>query len=175
MSKNNDVELVVFDTGALIQIHTQERFSHLALSLYQEAKYIGICNLVVPEIAGATGAMVRNKSLSKLDRKKIQSFLLDNLENWLVLPVSRTVCKKAFDLCQNHPLKGADAVHLAATLEKRGGVGGYNPPVFKPGIHGLPTSTAGGHNIVGGGCVVKSSWGQRSPCTLKLGVGGSIG
>ncbi|WP_337871144.1 type II toxin-antitoxin system VapC family toxin [Meiothermus sp.] len=116
MSKNNDVELVVFDTGALIQIHTQERFSHLALSLYQEAKYIGICNLVVPEIAGATGAMVRNKNLSKLDRKKIQSFLLDNLENWLVLPVSKTVCQKAFDLCQKHPLKGADAVHLAATL-----------------------------------------------------------
>ncbi|GIW33769.1 type II toxin-antitoxin system VapC family toxin [Meiothermus sp.] len=116
MSKNSEDELVIFDTNALIQLHTQEQFSDLALSIYQKAKYIGVCNLVVPEIAGATGAMVRNKSLSKRDRAKIQSFLLDNLENWLVLPVSKKVCRKAFDLCQKHPLKGADAVHLATVL-----------------------------------------------------------
>ncbi|MFZ5991205.1 MAG: type II toxin-antitoxin system VapC family toxin [Deinococcota bacterium] len=119
MSKNSEDKLVVFDTSALIQIHTQERFSHLALSVYQKAGYIGVCNLVVPEIASATGAMVRNKSLSKPDREKIQSFLLDNLENWLVLPVSKAVCRKAFELCQKHPLKGADAVHLAAALAMR--------------------------------------------------------
>jgi predicted nucleic acid-binding protein len=116
MSENNGDKLVVFDTSALIQIHTQEHFSSLALSIYQETGYIGICNLVVPEIAGATGAMVRRKSLSKSERKAIQSFLLYNLQNWLVLPVSRTVCQKAFDLCQRYPLKGADAVHLAAAL-----------------------------------------------------------
>ncbi|PZA08405.1 MULTISPECIES: type II toxin-antitoxin system VapC family toxin [unclassified Meiothermus] len=117
MSKNSEDELVVFDTNALIQIHTQERFSQLALSVYQKAGYIGVCNRVVPEMAGATGAMVRSKSLSKADRNKIQSFLLDNLENWPVLPVSKTVCRKAFDLCRKHPLKGADAVHLAAALD----------------------------------------------------------
>jgi len=116
MSKNNDYKLVVFDTSALIQIYTQERFSHLALSVYQQTDYIGICNLVVPEVAGATGAIVRNKSLTKTDRRKIQSFLIHNLENWLVLPVSKTVCRKAFDLCQKHPLKGADAIHLAAAM-----------------------------------------------------------
>lgn len=136
MSKNKENDLVIFDTSALIQIHTQETFSFLALSVYQTAKYIGICNLVVPEIAGATGAMVRNKSINKTEREAIQSFLMQNVENWLVLPVSKTVCQKAFDLCQTHPLKGADAIHLAAalamnnfrpvhffTLEKRGGVG----------------------------------------------------
>jgi predicted nucleic acid-binding protein len=116
MSENSGDELVVFDTSALIQIHTQEHFSSLALSIYQETPYIGICNLVVPEIAGATGAMVQRKNLSKSERRAIQSFLLNNLENWLVLPVSRTVCEKAFHLCQGHPLKGADAVHLAAAL-----------------------------------------------------------
>jgi predicted nucleic acid-binding protein len=116
MSKSNADKLVVFDTSALIQIHTQETFSALALSVYQSAGYIGICNLVVPEIAGATGAMVRSRNLSKSDREKIQSFLLSNLENWMVLPVSKTVCQRAFDLCQKHPLKGADAVHLAAAL-----------------------------------------------------------
>ncbi|WP_299428365.1 hypothetical protein [uncultured Meiothermus sp.] len=92
MSKNNGDELVVFDTSALIQIHTQEHFSSLALSIYQETAYIGICNLVVPEIAGATRAMVQRKSLSKSEGRAIQSFLLNNLDNWLVLPVSRTVC-----------------------------------------------------------------------------------
>ncbi len=116
MSKSSEGKLVVFDTSALVQIHTQESFSQLALTIYQKAGYIGICNLAVPEIAGATGAMVRNKSLSKADRRRIQSFLLNSLENWLILPVSRTVCQKAFDLCQKHPLKGADAVHLAAAL-----------------------------------------------------------
>ncbi|MDW8425481.1 MAG: type II toxin-antitoxin system VapC family toxin, partial [Meiothermus sp.] len=116
MSKSKENDLVIFDTSALIQIHTQETFSPLALSVYRTAKYIGICNLVIPEVAGATGAMVRNKSINKTERKAIQSFLLQNVENWLVLPVSKTVCQKAFDLCQTHLLKGADAIHLAAAL-----------------------------------------------------------
>ena len=50
MSKNNDYKLVVFDTSALIQIYTQERFSHLALSVYQQTDYIGICNRSCKEL-----------------------------------------------------------------------------------------------------------------------------
>lgn len=73
-----------------------------------------MCYLVLPEIAGATGAMMRDKRISKKQRHQIQSFVASNLKYWLTLPVSKRVCDLAFDLCQKHPLKGADAIHLAA-------------------------------------------------------------
>lgn len=58
--------------------------------------------------------MVRGKRLSKQQRNRIQSFVPGNLHYWLILPVSKRVCDLAFDLCQKHPLKGTDAIHLAA-------------------------------------------------------------
>jgi predicted nucleic acid-binding protein len=114
MSASNGDRLIVFDTGALIELHTQEHFSALSRQVYNQASQIGMCYLVLPEIAGATGAMVRGKRLSKQQRNQIQSFVTGNLQYWLILPVSRRVCDLAFDLCQKHPLKGADAIHLAA-------------------------------------------------------------
>ncbi|WP_084785006.1 type II toxin-antitoxin system VapC family toxin [Calidithermus timidus] len=114
MSANNGDRLVVFDTGALIQLHTQERFNALSRQVYNQANQIGMCYLVMPEIAGATGAMLRDKRISKQQRSQIQKFVMSNLQHWLMLPVSKRVCDLAFELCQKHPLKGADAVHLAA-------------------------------------------------------------
>ncbi|PZA07274.1 MULTISPECIES: type II toxin-antitoxin system VapC family toxin [unclassified Meiothermus] len=114
MSANNGDNLVVFDTGALIQLHTQERFNALSAQVYNQASQVGLCYLVLPEIAGATGAMMRDKRISKQQRNQIQNFVINNLKYWLILPVSKRVCDLAFDLCQKHPLKGVDAVHLAA-------------------------------------------------------------
>ncbi len=44
-------------------------------------------------------------------------------------------------------LKKAIETHAQAAVERlreKGGVGGYNPPVFKPGIHGPPHCPAFG-------------------------------
>jgi len=114
MSVSNGDRLIIFDTGALIQLHTQEHFSPLSKQVYSQANQIGMCYLVLPEIAGATGAMMRGKRLSKKQRSQIQDFVTGNLQYWLILPVSKRVCDLAFNLCQKHPLKGADAIHLAA-------------------------------------------------------------
>jgi predicted nucleic acid-binding protein len=115
MSENNGDRLIVFDTGALIQLHTQERFHTLSRQVYVQAKQIGICNLAIPELAGATGAMVRSRRISPKQRHQIQNFVFENQDSWLIIPVSKRVCDLAFDLCQTHPIKGADAIHLAAT------------------------------------------------------------
>lgn len=113
-SANNGTELIIFDSGPLIQLHTQEAFSALALQVYREAGRIGACNLVLPEIAGATGAMLRDKRINRAQRKQIQEFVRHNWDTWLILPLTATVCERAFELCQRHPLKGPDALHLAA-------------------------------------------------------------
>jgi len=113
-SANNGTELIIFDSGPLIQLHTQEAFSALALRVYREAGRIGACNLVLPEIAGATGAMLRDKRVNRAQRKQIQEFVRHNWDTWLILPLTATVCERAFELCQRHPLKGPDALHLAA-------------------------------------------------------------
>ncbi len=114
MSKSNEGELIVFDTGALIQIHTQETFSSICITAFNQAKQVGTCYLSIPEIAGATGAMLRNQRITKKQREQIQNFLTKQLDQWLVLPVSYRVCDLAYELCQKHPLKGGDAIHLAA-------------------------------------------------------------
>lgn len=114
MSKSNAGELIIFDTGALIQIHTQETFSSICRTAFDQAAQVGVCYLAVPELAGATGAILRDKRITRSQRKQIQDFLIKQLDQWLILPVSNRVCDIAFELCQKHPLKGADAVHLAA-------------------------------------------------------------
>jgi hypothetical protein len=98
MSVSNGDRLIIFDTGALIQLHTQEHFSPLSKQVYSQTNQIGMCYLVLPEIAGATGAMMRGKRLSKKQRSQIQDFVTSNLQYWLILPVSKRVCDLAFNL-----------------------------------------------------------------------------
>lgn len=114
MSKSNAGELIIFDTGALIQIHTLETFSSICVASFDQARQVGMCYLAIPEIAGATGSMLRNRRITKKQREHIQNFLTKQLDHWLVLPVSYRVCNLAYELCQKHPLKGGDAIHLAA-------------------------------------------------------------
>jgi predicted nucleic acid-binding protein len=108
--------LVYFDSSALVKLVVDEDGSDLAAQLWDGCDAALASRLAYPEVRAALAAAGRNHDLSDAD--------LDTAEQaweqyWAAIrPVELTAAveRHAGTLARSHPLRGADAVHLASAL-----------------------------------------------------------
>ncbi len=107
--------ILFLDTSALIKLYIVEPGSE-AMGRKVSGKLIAVSQLAYAE-AHATFARRRREDL--LTAEELQLLIDDFEQDWqtaLQVPVSEQVLPIVPDLCRDHPLRGADALQLAAAL-----------------------------------------------------------
>ncbi len=107
--------ILFLDTSALVKLYIAEPGSE-AMRRRVSDQLVAVSQLAYAE-AHATLARRRREGLLSADELRL---LIDNFEqDWqtaLQIPVSEQVLPLVPDLCRDHPLRGADALQLAAAL-----------------------------------------------------------
>ena len=69
------------------------------------------------EIASALARRCREGSLAAEDRDRALEALHQDLQSFLIVEVTPPVSQRCIELLNRHPLRAADALHLASCLE----------------------------------------------------------
>jgi predicted nucleic acid-binding protein len=110
------VALVYFDSSALVKLVVEESGTDLAAELWDGCDAALSSRLAYPEVRAALAAAGRNHDL---DARGLATALAAWEDLWAATrPVELTadVEHLAGELTARHPLRGADAVHLASAL-----------------------------------------------------------
>lgn len=108
--------LVYFDSSALVKLVVEESGSDLAGELWDGCDAALSSRLAYPEVCAALAAAGRNRDL---DARGLAVALGAWEELWAStrpVELSADVERRAGELTAKHPLRGADAVHLASAL-----------------------------------------------------------
>jgi predicted nucleic acid-binding protein len=109
-----------FDTSALAKRYSQEAGTVWVIALTDPAlgHEIYTAQLTGPEMVATLFRRVRSGKVSLAKaRRLVGNFRMDWQQQYQPLEVSESVINEAMRLAERHALRGADAIHLAATLE----------------------------------------------------------
>ena len=74
--------------------------------------------ITIAEVSAALAVIAR---VGRISRRQLEAFwgkfTYDLLARYEFLPTHRTILNRAAELCQKHPLRGFDAIHLASGLQ----------------------------------------------------------
>lgn len=109
---------VFLDTSALAKRYIQEPGSEELEELFlSSASDVFVSTLSLPEFAAALGRKIRDREIDKrAATKAMKEFEQDWNNLFIKVPVTESVALAASSLAIKYPLKGADAVHLAAAI-----------------------------------------------------------
>ncbi|WP_018110830.1 type II toxin-antitoxin system VapC family toxin [Thermus igniterrae] len=108
------------ETSSLLKVLLREDLSDLAREAFFQAQVHATSAFALPEAVGVLHAMQRD---GRLTRPLYHKSLRGLYELWEYLEVLTPTLEghmRAARLCERHPLKGADAVHLEGALFLRG-------------------------------------------------------
>jgi predicted nucleic acid-binding protein len=108
--------MLVLDTNALIQLYIEETFSNLVRKEIAITEEIGLSAFAFLEAVGALGSMHRAKKITKKQYISTKTEILLLRDYVFQIAVTQSSLEKAIELCQQYPLKGADALHLAGAV-----------------------------------------------------------
>ncbi|MFQ5813692.1 MAG: type II toxin-antitoxin system VapC family toxin [Anaerolineae bacterium] len=107
------------DTSAVVKRYAPERGSRWIKSLIENPKIsVTIVQICIVEVAAALARKVRTGEISRNScQKALTRFLADmDTGDYEIAKLDDEVVSFAVGLTQRHPLRGYDAVHLAAAL-----------------------------------------------------------
>lgn len=108
--------IVYFDTSALLKRYVAEGDSDSVVALWKEATLVAASQILYAEVAAAIARRRREfpSCSGALDQAQ-QAFRAD----WTGIhriPVDSDVLRRVDELLTRHPLRGADAIHLASAV-----------------------------------------------------------
>ena len=109
---------IFLDTSALAKRYVQEPGSEELEELFlSTASDVFVSTLSLPEFAAALGRKMRDREIGKRAATKAMKELEQDWNNLFIkVPITDSVALAASSLAIKYPLKGADAVHLAAAV-----------------------------------------------------------
>lgn len=108
--------MIYFDTSALVKRYVFENGSQMVDEIIENIVSLATSKLTYPEMLSAFARRHREGEYSKdwLDRI-IENFHIE-LANFIVIELQNELRPKVKSLIFKHPLRGADAVHLASAV-----------------------------------------------------------
>jgi predicted nucleic acid-binding protein len=106
--------ILYLDTSALVKLYVEEDHSDWVHACAAEAEVLATSVVALPEMLSALSRKRREGALAASDFSQVVEQLGEDWEN---LAVAAVQPHRAGDLATSHPLRGLDAVHLAAALE----------------------------------------------------------
>jgi uncharacterized protein len=109
--------LILFlDTSALVKLYIAEPGSERMRKAVSSGGPIAVSDLAFAEIHAAFARRGREDLLLAAELEQIRLVFADDWERLTQIPLGVEVLKLVPRLCLRHPLRGADAVHLASAL-----------------------------------------------------------
>lgn len=107
------------DPSALVKYYVTEPGSTWVQTLIEAQGHVFVtAEISIAEVSAALSLVARTGRISHSQRDEFwYKFKLDFLSQCQFLPTHRALINQAADLCQKHPLRGFDAVHLASGLQ----------------------------------------------------------
>ena len=106
--------ILYLDTSALVKLYVEEEHSDWVHACAAEAEVLATSVVALPEMLSALSRKRREGAFAASDFSQVVEQLG---EDWDNLAVAVVQPRRAGDLATRHPLRGFDAVHLAAALQ----------------------------------------------------------
>lgn len=109
------------EPSALVKYYVTEPGSAWIRTLVDaEENALVTAEISITEISAALALIARTGRISKRRCNELWGkFKRDLLMRYELLPTHRTIVDQGAELCQKHPLRGFDAIHLASGLQLR--------------------------------------------------------
>lgn len=134
MSKVNKMALYFCDTSAIVKYYVTEPGSAWIWQLVNSGDPIFLVEITIAEVSAALSILHRTNRLRKPKQLQYwERFEKDCVQRYRLLSVSQRVIHAAALLCIDHPLKGYDAVQVAAALQLQQTLGTDHPLTFIAG------------------------------------------
>jgi predicted nucleic acid-binding protein len=109
--------LILFlDTSALVKLYMAEPGSERMREAAAREEPMAVSVLAFAEIHATFARRRREELLLATELEQLQIAFADDWEKLTQVPIGAAVLKSVPRLCGRHPLRGADAVHLASAL-----------------------------------------------------------
>lgn len=108
--------ILFVDTSVLVKLYIAEPGSERMREAVKQEEPIAASTLAFAEIHAAFARRRREGLLMAPEFEEIRSRLADDWEELMQIPVGTEILTLIPGLCERHPLRGADAVHLASAL-----------------------------------------------------------
>jgi predicted nucleic acid-binding protein len=107
------------EASALVKYYVTEPGSVWIRQLVdEESNTLLTAEITISEVSAALAVIARAGRISRRQREGFwRKFKYDLLTRYEFLPTHRTIINRAAELCQKHPLRGFDAIHLASGLQ----------------------------------------------------------
>jgi uncharacterized protein len=106
------------DTSVLVKRYVREPGSDVARTLRRHR--IAVARITQAELFSAIARATREQLLSEAQRAGLFAQIEDDFRDWHVVEIRPSVVARVADLVTRHPLRGYDAVQLAAALSVHG-------------------------------------------------------
>jgi predicted nucleic acid-binding protein len=108
--------ILYIDTSALVKLYIAEPGSERMREAVSHGEPMAASDLAFAEIHAAFARRKREGFLQDAELEETGQTFSEDWESFMQMPVGAAVLKIVPRLCQRHPLRGADAVHLASAL-----------------------------------------------------------
>jgi predicted nucleic acid-binding protein len=110
---------VFFDPSALAKRYVDEAGTAQVLDWCDRAGELVLAVTAVPELISAFCRLRREGRISVSQYRKLKAELLADLADALICELTPEVVQRTVDLLESYPLRGMDAIHVAAALSSR--------------------------------------------------------
>ena len=122
------------DTSTIVKYYVTEPGSQWVWQLIDSGEPVFLVEITIAEVSAALGIVQRVGRISKRHRIQYwERFEKDCVQRYQLLPTHYQAIRTAALLCINHPLKGYDAVQVAAALHLQQSLGPKRPLTFVAG------------------------------------------
>lgn len=108
--------IVVVDASAAVKLVLEEPGSTVARRLWDEPVRWVAPSIVVPEVAAAVSAARRDGRLRATAARRVRSAWAQVIEQIDLLAIDASLADRAGELAASRPIRGMDAVYLAAAV-----------------------------------------------------------
>ncbi|HYU32145.1 MAG TPA: type II toxin-antitoxin system VapC family toxin [Thermoanaerobaculia bacterium] len=108
--------ILFLDTSALVKLYIAEPGSERMRETASRGEPVAASDLAFAEIHATFARRGREEFLQATELEEIRAVFAEDWERLTQIPLGATVLELVPRLCQRHPLRGADAVHLASAL-----------------------------------------------------------
>jgi predicted nucleic acid-binding protein len=105
-----------YDTSALVKQYLQEAGSKLVLELLKSGEKVYTASLTYAETHAAFSRRTREGRLTRETTKRLALRFDKDWESYDIVVLSENVFRLARQILYRHPLRSADAIHLASAL-----------------------------------------------------------
>ena len=105
-----------YDTSALVKQYLEEAGSKLVLELLKSGEKVYTASLTYAETHAAFSRRTREGRLTRETTKRLALRFDKDWESYDIVVLSENVFRLARQMLYRHPLRSADAIHLASAL-----------------------------------------------------------